>query len=215
MIQSRRLKRGRGVWTLALLAGAGSGCHQRVAVDHYPPGVLRVRYIPAGSYTECLLASTVMCANYVTDSRRFSLPRTRDELQAAGLDATRVADMARWLASDRLTLQPLTGQFSDQELVGLGWWLNKGRYPVICVMNKHAGNAEYNHAVVVIGTEGPGPVDQAQAVFILNPASPRRIERLEPLAFRHYWNTAGRIMLPLYQTPPQALKNPGVAGASP
>lgn len=204
----------RGAWTAAAWVGLTCGCHQRLAVDHYPPGTLQVRYVPAGDYSECLLASTVMCANYVSGSHRFSLTRMRDELRADGLDPTRVGDVARWLSSYRLTLTPVAGQFGDQELLGLGWWLDQGQYPVICVMNKHAGNAEYNHAVVVIGTEGTGPLEDARAIFLLDPASPRRVERMEPLAFRHFWNTAGRIMLPLFETPPQAQQASGPTGES-
>lgn len=205
----------RRILVLAVLAATVSGCHQRLAVDRYPPGALRVRYVPASNYSECLLASTVMCANYVTGSRRITLSRMRDELRNDNLDATRVADVAGWLASQQLTLKPLTGEFSDKELVGLGWWLSRGQYPIICVMNKFAGNAEYNHAVVVIGIEGTGLFEEADAVFILDPASPRRVERLETLAFCHYWNSAGRIMLPLFETPPQAQQTARVIGASP
>jgi hypothetical protein len=176
-----------------------------MAVDTFPAGVLQVRFVPAISYTDCLVASAVMCANYVTVSDRFSPAELRGDLEAAGLDPTRVADVKGWLADQRVTMQPLTGSLSDRELTGLAWWLLRGGYPVICVMNKFAGNADYNHAVVVIGIEGGGGAESAEAVYLLDPASPRCLERFDRLTFLHYWGSAGNMMLPVFETPPDKL----------
>ena len=52
---------------MLLVAGMATGCTKRKAVDQFPPGVLRVRYMPAIDWTDCMVASTVMCANYVTN----------------------------------------------------------------------------------------------------------------------------------------------------
>ena len=194
-----------GVVTLFVL---GAGCQRRIAVDTFPPGALPVRFVPAANYTDCLVASVVMCANYVTASERFEPAIVREGLTAAGLDPTRIADLRVYLAGRRLTLQPLTGSFTDRELVGLGWWLLQGGYPVICVMNKNAGNADYNHAVVVIGVGRGDSVASARTVHYLDPASPRRLESVDRLLFRHYWASAGHIMLPLFETPGE------VAGAT-
>ncbi len=179
----------------------GSGCEKRIAVDVYPPGALHVRYVPATNYTDCLVASAVMCANYVTNSDSFQPAGLRHEVTAVGGDPARIADVRDWLAGRRLTMQPLTGSFDSRELTGLGWWLLEGGYPVICVMNRWAGNAEYNHAVVVIGVAGGDSVETAATIHYLDPASPRRLVSVERLTFQHFWNSAGNIMLPVFRTP--------------
>lgn len=190
-----------GMALLLALVMPVSGCYQRIAVDRFPPGVLQVRYVRAASYTDCLVAAAVMCASYVTASDRFAAATMRGDLEAAALDPARIADVKAWLAQRDLTLQPLTGSFSDKELTGLGWWLCRGGYPVTCVINKFAGNADYNHAVVVIGIDGGGGIESAQGVYYLDPASPRGLERLDRLTFLHYWGSAGNMMLPLFETP--------------
>ncbi len=191
-----------------LLLGA-SGCAERIAIDKFPPGVLRVRYMPANDWTDCMVACTVMCANYVTRTDRFASSKLRDELEAEGLDVGRVGDVTQWLAKKRITLQALTGEYSSEDLVGLGWWVLEGGYPVICVINKLGGNADNNHAVVVIGVEGQGGIESAKKVYVLDPASPKRLETWEPILFRHYWGSAGNIMLPMYKTPDEAALHEG------
>ena len=203
-----RFRRSAGVVGVAALFVLGAGCQRRIAVDTFPAGTVHVRFVPAANYTDCLVASVVMCANYVTASERFEPADVREGLTAAGLDPTRIADVRDYLTGRRLTLQPLTGSFTDRELTGLGWWLLQGGYPVICVMNKNGGNADYNHAVVVIGVGGGDSVASAQTVHYLDPASPRRLESVDRLLFQHYWGSAGKIMLPLFETPGQ------VAGAT-
>jgi len=208
-----------GLWALAaglIVPGAlGATCNRRLAVDQYPPGVLRVRFVAASGYTDCLVAGAVMCANYVTGQKRLSPEEARSELAAAGLDPSRITDVRRWLKKEHFELTPLRGEFTDTEQVGLGWWVLRRGYPVICVINKFAGNADYNHAVVVIGFDGPGSAESAEAIYLLDPASPKRLERWDRLTFEHYWAGGGRFMLPLYQTPSALPRSGSRAGATP
>ncbi len=80
---------------------------------------------------------------------------------------------------------------------------------MICVVNKFGGNADYNHAVVVIGIAGDGSADSVQRLYILDPASPKRLEQWDRLTFLHYWGSAGRVMLPLFERPPDAPERSG------
>jgi hypothetical protein len=187
------------VVTLPTMSGAT--CNRRVAVDRYPTGALQVRFVEASGYTDCLVASVVMCANYVAGHDRLDPDRVRGGLAAAGLDPTRIADVRGWLDQERLELTPLRGRLSDADGIGLGWWVLGRGYPVICVINKFAGNADYNHALVVIGFDGAGSADSASGVYLLDPASPKRLERWDRLTFEHYWASAGHVMLTLYETP--------------
>ena len=36
---------------------------------------------------------------------------------------------------------------------------------------------------------------------VLDPASPKRLERWDWLTFEHYWGSAGRIILPIFERP--------------
>jgi len=201
---------------LAVLPGLlGATCNPRIAVDTFPPGVLRVRFVQAAGYTDCLVVSAVMCANYVAGRDRIAAGRVSDELAAAGLDRTKVADVQRWLREHGYELTPLRGELSDVERVGLGWWVLRRGYPVICVVNKFAGDADYNHAVVVIGFDGAASAEAAEGVYLLDPASPKRLERWDRLTFQHFWAGAGYAMLPLYQTPDELRETPNRTGASP
>lgn len=126
-----------------------------------------------------------------------------------------MADVQAWLGERGFELKPLVGELSDDPPLGIGWWLLERGYPVICVINKFAGNADYNHAVVIIGMKGGGSAESAETVYILDPASPKRIEQWERLKFVHYWGSAGRVMLPLFETPPKARPVGRQAGESP
>ena len=186
---------------LLTLTGSIAGCRKRIAVDSYPPGVLRVRFVQAHDYTDCLVAATVMCANYVAGANRLQPLQVREGLQGAGLDPTQVEAMRTWLAQVGFELVPLKGEFSDQPQTGLGWWIHQRGYPAICVINRFAGDADYNHAVVVIGFDPPGPASEAQGVYLLDPAAAKRLVRLEIKRFEHYWACGDYVMLPLFETP--------------
>lgn len=210
----RRHRAGALVAVLVLSIG-GPSCAKRVAVDEFPPGTVRVGYLAATDYTDCLVASVSMCANYVLGGRRFSPVELRRDLTAAGLDHALVADVGPLLAERGFELRPLVGELSDAPPLGLGWWVLQRGYPVTCVVNKFAGNADYNHAIVVIGINGGGSAESAEAVYVLDPASPKRLERWERLEFLHYWGSAGRVMLPLFETPGDAPRAVGApAGES-
>lgn len=174
-------------------------CNRRVAATDFPPNSLRVRYVPASDYTDCLVASVVMCANYVLGSDHFSPSGVRRELAADGLDPTRIGDVRMWLDGKGIKMVPLKGELSDTPPLGLGWWVQERGYPVICVVNKFGGNAEYNHAVVVIGVETGETAGQLGAVYVLDPASPRGVERWEHRTVEHYWRSTGQIMLLLFE----------------
>jgi len=190
------------VAVLALAPGLlGASCQKRVAVDHFPPGALQVGYVAAANYTDCLVASVVMCANYVRGSEWCSAARLRSELTAAGKDPALTGDMRSWLAGRNITMIALRGELSDAQPTGLGWWVRQRGYPVTCVVNRHAGKADYNHAVVVIGIDARGATADAEAVYVLDPASPKRLERWDRLSFEHYWGSGGSVMLPLFETP--------------
>ena len=181
----------------------GPACVQRMAVDQYPPGTMRVGWMAASDYTDCLAASVAMCANYVLDAQWFSPAKIREGTSEAGLDHTLVAGVQAWLGGQGLEMTPLVGELSDDAPLGLGWWVLQRGYPVICVINKSGGNADYNHAVVVIGIDG-GSAESAEGVYVLDPASSKRLERWERLKFLHYWGSAGSVMLPLFETPRDA-----------
>lgn len=182
----------------ALLIMVLAGCEKRAAIDQYPRGALQVRYVPANDLTDCLLASTVMCANYVAGSDRLQPSTMRQALESGGLDPSRISDMQTWLAGREFKLLALkNGELSDKPSVGLQWWVAQRGYPVICVINKFAGKADYNHAVVVIGFGEDE--DDGQTVHYLDPASPSRVVTKDRRLFEHYWTNADRVMLPLIE----------------
>ncbi len=211
--ESPGLRMAAAATALLLPALMGTSCEQRVAIDDYPPNSLRVRFVAADRYTDCLIASAVMCANYVLDSPRFSQAEVRDEMASAGLDGARIGDLKAWLESQGVSVVPLKGNLSGDQPTGLGWWLLVRGYPVICVVNKFAGNAEYNHAVLVIGIEMDDATGEPRSWYILDPASPRRIEHWDRLMFEHYWGSGMNVMLPLFEAPPEAAA-PTTAGVS-
>ncbi len=184
-----------------VLAGGIAGCQKRIAIDDRPPETIAVRYVPADGYSDCLVASAVMCGNYVLDSQRLAPRDVRSAIKAAGGDATRVGDMQRYLAGQGLRMVPLRGRFSAEPPLGLAWWVLGRGYPMICVINRHAGNAEYNHAVVVVGFR---PADAARGemrVYLLDPAAPKRLACWDRFLFEHYWGSAGWVMLPIFEEP--------------
>lgn len=185
---------------LTMLLIVCPGCRKRIAVDTYPPGTLHVRYAAATELTDCLVASVSMCANYLLQTDRYTPPRIRQEMQAQSLDPSRVGDMQTWLADKGLTMTPVKGSLEADPPLGVAWWVQSRGHPVICVVNKYGTNADYNHAVVVIGVElaADGRVD---ALHVLDPASPKRLERWDRETMETHWNATDRVMLPMFVTP--------------
>lgn len=191
-----------GKYAIALpllgLCCPGPGCNvpRRVAVDRHPPGALKVRYECTTSDTSCLVASVVMAANYLDRRVRFKEPAVRRELERAGKDESRVADLRHFLRSKDLDLIVLEGARSLRPPNGLGYWLRRG-FPAICVINKIGKDADYNHAVVVIGF-GPPEADPAQdgtVIHYLDPSSPKQQESGPAERFDEWWAVSGRALL--------------------
>lgn len=189
-------------WILALAPAIAAGCSQHSEIVEYPAGALKVRFMPADDYTDCLVASTVMCANYLRGHNRFDSKEIRQEMAAAGLDHTRVDGISQWLSGHRMRMVPIRGELSDEPPRGVGWWILSRGHPVICVVNKYGDDADYNHAVVVIGVE----VDaggRIVALDVLDPASDKRLERWPRSEFEKYWSKTNQAMLPMFDTPAQ------------
>lgn len=189
-------------WLLVMMFLAVTGCSQHSAIVEYPPGALKVRYMPADDYTDCLVASTVMCANYLRGHNRFDSKEIRQEMAAAGLDHTRVGGVSEWLSGHRMRMVPIRGELSNQPPRGVAWWILSRGHPVICVVNKHGDDADYNHAVVVIGVEVDAD-GRIVAVNVLDPASAKRLERWPRKEFEQYWSKTDQAMLPLFESPSQ------------
>ena len=183
------------------LVVTAAGCHQRIAVDTYPQDALKVRYVAATDYTDCLLASTVMCANYIVGQDRFAAPRVRSQMASAGLDMTRVGDVRTFFADRAIKLIPLKGNLGHKPPLGVLWWVVSRGYPVICVVNQQEGGSEeFNHAVVVIGADVDDNTDVVSDVVILDPASGKRLERWDRETFMSGWEATGRVMLLMFDT---------------
>ena len=180
--------------TLAILAG----CNQprRIAVETHPPGTLKVRYEPTTSAKSCLVASVVMAANYVENRTRFTEPRVRRELEIADQDESKVAHLAAYLRLHGLDLIALKGQRSGNPPCGLAYWLRRG-FPPICIINKIGKNADYNHAVVVIGFNRPDadPADDDTVIYYLDPSSPKQLESGPAARFDEWWSAGERALL--------------------
>jgi hypothetical protein len=186
-----------------------TGCHRRLAVDEYPPNALKVRYVSATDFTDCLLASAVMCMNYVAGQDRFAAPRVRQQMANEGLDLTRVGDVRMFLADRRIKLIPLKGELSAEPPLGLAWWVVSRGYPVICVVNQEEGAPEeFNHAVVVIGVDVDDNDDNSGGigdVIVLDPASQKRLERWDRETFLARWQPTGNVMLLVFDVANQAV----------
>ncbi len=173
-----------------------TGCHRRIAVDEYPQSALKVRYVAATDFTDCLLASAVMCTNYVIGQDRFKAPRVREQLASEGLDLTRVGDVRLFLADRHIKLIALKGELGNEPPLGLAWWVISRGYPVICVVNEEEGAPEeFNHAVVVIGVELDDTEGAVGDVIVLDPASQKRLERWDRETFLSRWQPTGNVML--------------------
>jgi hypothetical protein len=74
-------------------------------------------------------------------------------------------------------------------------------------LNRYAGDAEYNHAVLVIDVEMNETVDRPAGVYVLDPASPKRIEHIDRRLFEHFWGSSGFVMLPLFEAPDEQIEH--------
>ncbi len=192
--------------SLAILAG----CHEpKIAVRQYPPTALRVRYVAATDYTDCLLASVVMVANYVSGHDRLEAGRLRREMRAEGLDPTVIGDFQTWAARYGLKLIALRGALDAEPPRDLAWWVVERGYPVICVINRHEGNPDYNHAVVVIGVDFDDSTQQVAGLDVLDPAAPRRLVHLPRADFERDWSATNRVMMLVFDAPRD--ENPAAA----
>jgi len=192
-------------WILVLTPAIAAGCSQHREIVEYPSGSLKVRFMPADDYTDCLVASIVMCANYLRGHNRFDSREIRKEMAAAGLNHTRVDGVSQWLSGHRMRMVPIRGELSDEPPRGVAWWILSRGHPVICVVNKHGDNADYNHAVVIIGVEVDAD-GQIVAVDVLDPASADRLERWPRSEFEGYWSRTNQAMLPLFESPSQTAR---------
>ncbi|MCA9250910.1 MAG: hypothetical protein KDA54_07225 [Phycisphaerales bacterium] len=196
------------VKTAMLAAGLllTTGCHRQIAVDAYPPNALKVRYVSATDFTDCLLASAVMCVNYVVGQDRFEATRVRKQLADEGLDLTRVGDVRAFWADRRIKFIPLKGELTNEPPMGLAWWVVSRGYPVICVVNQEEGAPEeFNHAVVVIGVDVDDNNGAVGDVIVLDPASAKRLERWDRETFLSRWVPTGNVMLLVFDASNQAV----------
>jgi len=204
-----------GLSVMALVGIAGCTTRPSRPMIEYPPGTWPVRFESSEDYSSCLVASVVMCANYLENEREFSEAEVRAAMQDMGLDHTLVGDIQRFLQRRGLDLIVLKGELGQKPPVGIGYWSRARRYPVICVINRdEQGDPGFNHAVVVIGiTENPEP-DQADMIHYFDPSSPA-----EPLisvpapVFEIQWTLGQRAMM-IVVSPPPATESPAgsVAG---
>jgi len=180
---------------IAGLITAGGCSFKRFAIDSYPPGCLHVRYHPAGGHSSCLLAAVIMAANYVDGRERFSEPDALRAIRAEKGDESRVSDVTDWFhrTQDELALFVLQGSLSGQPPTGLPYWLLDRGYPVVCVINKTGRNADYNHAVVVIGL-APASAASVERVHYLDPAALERVESCDRATFETYWSRGQNTM---------------------
>jgi hypothetical protein len=139
-----------------------------------------------------------MVANYVLDSERLTSPVLRDAMGRAGLDHTQVGDMASILEQWALELIPLRGTLRGRPPISLAWWVMQRGYPVICVINQAEGKPDHNHAVVVVGMV-LAENDAETEVFVLDPSAGKHLFTWTGTVFQQYWNSAGRVMLPMVE----------------
>lgn len=161
-----------------------------------------MRYTPAADYTDCLVACTVMCSNYLRGHNQFTSKQVRSELAASDLDHTRVGGIRQWLNNHHMRMVPIRGELSKQPPRGLAWWILSRGHPVICVVNKHGDDADYNHAVVVIGVELDDH-DAIKGLHVLDPASIEQLEFWSAAEFEGYWSKTDNVMLPIFDAPAQ------------
>ncbi len=199
-----------GLAVLALGAAATAGCDPpRPKFATHPAQTLTVPYERASGQTSCLVASVVMASNYLAGQPRFTEPGVLKALKELGLDGSSVADVKAWLEEQGLHLVTLTGQSDDKPPLGMRFWLERRGYPVICVINKYAGDVRYNHAVVVTGVSANTGDPPADIVYYLDPGTREPLQSLPRGEFDTAWDMGGRAMMLVVAPPPDA--EPGAA----
>lgn len=194
------------VASMAALAALLAGCEAEPSrpMVEYPPGTWPVRFESSEDYSSCLVASVVMCANYLENDRKYSETGVRTAMAAQDLDHTRVGDLKTFLQNQGLDLIVLSGELGRKPPLGIGYWSQSRRYPVICVINRdEKGDPGFNHAVVVIGiTENPEP-EQADMIHYFDPSTPGRpLHSIPAPLFEIQW-TQGRRAMMIVAVPPE------------
>jgi hypothetical protein len=180
---------------------SGAGCKKQLTALETPPGTLPVRYVPATDYTDCLLASVIMSANYVDGRPRLVPSTVRADLEADGLDRTRLGDFRNWMSTQGFRMIALKGRLVRTPPDGVLWWVQERGYPVICVLNRHGGDPEFNHAVVVIGFDLGDNEKEVRNVHLLDPASPYGVESPDRATFEREWQETDRVMILVFDEP--------------
>jgi hypothetical protein len=190
---------------IAIFASTWAGCDttpKRLAVPEHPANCLKVKYTNASHPSSCMVAAATMAANYLDGRERFQEPDVRERIRAAGLDELRVGDVKKWFADFGLNLIALQGDLSTTPPTGVPYWLQRG-YPVITVINKFGQNADYNHAVVVIGIDLPDPKDPLadRLVYYLDPASMENLESARAPVFEQWWALCQNALIVMVKDP--------------
>ncbi len=182
-----------------------AGCQgpQRKFVT-YPPGTLAVPYETASGPTACLVASVSMAANYLVDKHEFAEPAVRAEMKAQGLQENSVADVKKYLEERGLYLVTLTGEADGRPPLGLGFWLERRGYPVICIINEHGADQKFNHAVVVTGISKNSADPPADIVYYLDPAAAEPLQSSELTQFEAAWELGKRAMMIVVAPPTES-----------
>lgn len=186
---------------VAVTLGQLSGCAPKQFAN-YPAGSLPVAYEESNSYTGCLVASTAMAANYLIGQRQFSEKSIREALKLAKLDETRPGDVKAWLETQGLYLLTLSGTLDGKPPASLGYWLLRRGYPVICVINRHDKDRDFNHAVVVIGFSKTAGNETADRIHYLDPASAKVLHSEDRKTFETLWARGEHAMM-IVIAPPQ------------
>ena len=185
------------------LAAMLAGCGPTPKLIGYPPGALPVEYDRATTYSACLVASVTMAANYAENRPRFQVPEVLADLKKAGADETKVADLKNYMARKGLTVWNLAGTMDEKPWTGLGFWLREWRSPPVCVINRIGGNADYNHAVVVIGLRENRDMESADRIHYLDPSADSPLYTCSLEAFDEMWARCGHAMLVVTKGPPE------------
>jgi ABC-type bacteriocin/lantibiotic exporter with double-glycine peptidase domain len=189
----------------------GTGCEQPRTFAGYPAGSLQVRYEASTKYSGCLIACVAMAANYLTDTHAFSEAEIRRQMEQAGLDETRIADVSKFLVKKGLHLVTLSGRLGGKPPASLAYWVNQRGYPAICVINRQPDSPAFNHAVVVIGISPTGPVESADTIHYLDPSSPKQLHTEKAAAFEANWARGQHAMM-IVVCPPATRPAGGDAG---
>jgi hypothetical protein len=188
-----------------LLAGlllAQSGCEgPPEPIKTHPPNALRVMYEEATSHRTCLVASVAMAANYLLDERQFTEQNLVEALHKTGRDETSIRDMKAHLLEQGLHLLALKGTLDAEPPTGLGYWLSRRGYPVICVINRENDSPGYNHAVVVIGISSNPDEPGTDMIQYLDPGWGLPLHVAAEQEFDRLWRRGDYAMMVVVQPP--------------